>query len=140
MFSPIIERVKTWRIGKRNKDSQELRVLLEKDSFERFERLRNKMTAFDNSELIASALKCLEDKTERIIKRQIMKSIRTLKNEGYSHQQIAKYLNKKRVPLLANMDKWESSTVSSLLEKEEKEFILSVSKDSQHRNHQSRTF
>jgi hypothetical protein len=70
-------------------------VLLDEDSLERFERLRNKTTALDNSELIASALKCLEDKTDRITKRLVMKSIRTLKNEGYSHQQIAKYLNKK---------------------------------------------
>jgi hypothetical protein len=118
MVSAIIERVMWWRKSQRKRNSRELIVLLDKDSFERFERLKTKIPAFNNNEVIASALLCLEHKTDRIVKRQITKRIRMLKNEGHSPQQIADYLKKKGIPALAGMDKWESETISSLLETE----------------------
>ncbi len=83
MIPAIMGRVMWWRKSQRKRDSRELIVLLDKDSRARFDRLKTKIPAFHNNELIASALQCLEHKTDRIIKSQITKRIRTLKNEGH---------------------------------------------------------
>jgi hypothetical protein len=135
MVPAKIERVMWWRKSPRKMGSRELIVLLDKDSRERFDRLKTKIPAFNNNEVIASALLCLEHKTDRIIKRQITKRIRMLKNEGHSPQQIADYLKKKGIPALAGMDKWDSESISSLL-KTEKWNLVNRVKNVQHRNHQ----
>ena len=83
MVSAIIERVMWWRKSQRKRGSRELTVWLDKDSCERFDRLKTKIPAFNNNKVIASALLCLEHKTDRIIKRQITKKIRALENEGH---------------------------------------------------------
>ncbi len=139
MIPAIIERVMWWRKSQRKRVSRELIVLLDKDSCERFDRLKPKIPAFNNNEVIASALLCLEHKTDRIIKRQITKRIRTLENEGYSPQQIADYLKKKGIPALAGMDKWDSETISSLSKTETGNLVNRV-KNAQHRNHQPEVF
>ena len=128
-----------WRKKKRNRPSRELIVSLDKDSCERFDRLKTKIPAFNNDEVIASALQCLEHKTDRIIKRQITKRIRKLENEGLSPQQIADYLKKKGIPALAGMDTWDSESISSLSKTETGNFVNGV-KDVQHRNHQPEVF
>ena len=83
MIPAIIGRVMWWRKNQRQRGGQEFIVWLDKDSCARFDRLKTKIPAFHNNELIASALLSLEQKTDRIIKRQITKRIRTLKNEGH---------------------------------------------------------
>ena len=85
--------------------------------------------------MIASAVRCLEQKTDKIIKRQATRRIRALKNEGHSPQQIANYLNKKGFPTLAEMNNWDSETISSLLKKE-KGNLVDRAKNARHRNQQ----
>jgi len=67
-------------------------VLLDKDSVDRFNRLKARIPAFDSTKIMAAALKCLEQKTDRIIKRQIRNRFRVLEKEGLNSQQIAAYL------------------------------------------------
>ena len=112
MIPAIIERVMWWRKSKRKKGSRELIVLLDKDSCERLDRLKAKIPAFNNNEVIASALKCLEHKTDRIIKRLVMKRIQDLKNEGLSPKEISDYLNKNGIPALAKMDRGDNVELS----------------------------
>jgi len=114
MIPEMIERIRWWRKNQRKKAGQELIVWLDKDTCERFVRLKTKIPGFHDNEVIASALQCLEHKTDRIIKRQITKRIRKLENEGLSTQQIAHYLKKKDIPVLAGMDAWDNESISSL--------------------------
>jgi len=139
MIPAIIERVMWWKKSQRKRGSRELIVWLDKDSCERFDRLNTKIPAFNNNKVIASALQCLEHKTDRIIKRQITKIIRTLGNEGHSPQQIADYLKKTGIPALEGMDRWDSDTVSSLSKTENGNFV-NRDKNGQHRNHQPEVF
>ena len=139
MGAAIIERVMWWRKSQRKRDSRELIVLLDKDSCERFDRLKARISAFNNNEVIASALKCLEHKTDRIIKRLVMKRIQDLKNEGLSPKEISDYLNKNGIPALVKMDKWDNETISKLLKKEKGNLVDRV-KDVRKRNYQPGTF
>jgi len=139
MISEIIGRVMWWRKNQRKRGGQELIIWLDKDSCARFDRLKTKIPAFHNNEVIASALLSLEQKTDRIIKRQVRKRIRKLENEGHSPQQIADYLNEKGIPKLAGMDTWDSEIISSLSKTETGNFINRV-EDGQHRNYQPEVF
>ena len=139
MIPAIMGRVMWWRKNQRKRGGQELIVWLDKDSCARFDRLKTKIPAFHNNELIASALLSLEQKTDRIIKRQVRKRIRKLENEGHSPQQIADYLKEKGIPKLAGMDTWDSEIISSLSKTETENFINRVEND-QHRNHQPEVF
>jgi hypothetical protein len=69
---------------KRNvsKTSYELNIELDTESRERLLRLKNKLPKINDSELIGLAMKALEEKMSRIIKRKMMRKIRTLKSEG----------------------------------------------------------
>jgi hypothetical protein len=60
----------------------ELNIALDRDSSERLERLRVRLPKANDSELIALALKSLEEKMGRIIKRKIMRKIRAMKSEA----------------------------------------------------------
>ena len=122
-----------WKKGRRNEGNRELTVLLDKDSFERFNRLKTQIPASDNAGIISSALKCLEQKTDRIIKRQVMKIIRTMNNEGYDPQQTSDYLNEKGFPAVAETDKWNSDIISKLLNKENRN-LLEREKEIQHKS------
>jgi hypothetical protein len=139
MIPEMIKRVMWWRKNQRKRGGQELIVWLDKDSCARFDRLKIKIPAFHNNEVIASALLSLEQKTDRIIKRQVRKRIRKLENEGHSPQQIADYLNEKGIPKLAGMDTWDSEIISSLSKTETGNFINRV-EDGQHRNYQPEVF
>jgi len=114
MIPKMIERVMWWRKHQRKRGGHELIVWLDKDSCARFDRLKTKIPAFRNNELIASDLLSREQKTDRIIKRQVRKRIRRLENEGHSPQQIADYLKEKGIPKLAGVDTWDSEIISSL--------------------------
>jgi hypothetical protein len=83
-----------WKHRKKSENRRELRILLDKDSFDRFNRLKARIPAFDSTKIMAAALKCLEQKTDRIIKRQIRIRFRVLEKEGHNPQQIAAYLKK----------------------------------------------
>ena len=54
-----------------NTNGRELVVRLDKDSVDRLKRLRGKIRTLDNDALIARGLECLEQKADRIIRRQI---------------------------------------------------------------------
>ena len=68
-----------------SKTGCELNIALDKDSSERLERLRDKLPKANDSELIALALKSLEEKMGRIIKRKMMRKIRAIKSNLHSH-------------------------------------------------------
>jgi hypothetical protein len=139
MIPEMIKRIMWWRKNQRKRGSQELIVWLDKDTCTRFDRLKTKIPGFHDNELIASALQCLEHKTDNIIKRQITKKIRKLENEGLSTQQIADYLKKKDIPVLAGMDAWDNESISSL-SKTETRNPDNRGKNVDPRNHQSEVF
>jgi hypothetical protein len=123
-----------WKKCRRKGEIRELTVLLDKDSFERFNRLKTQIPASDNAGIIASALKCLDQKTDRIIKRQVMKIIQAMNNEGYDPQQTSDYLNEKGFPAVAETDKWNSDIISKLLNKENRN-LIEREKEIQHKSH-----
>ncbi|MCJ7685363.1 MAG: hypothetical protein MUO68_13835, partial [Desulfobacteraceae bacterium] len=65
--------------------------MLDKDSYERFSRLKAKIPAFDEDEILAAALKCLEQKVDRIIMKQRAKMNRGLKDTGQQPKIIGHY-------------------------------------------------
>jgi len=69
----ISERVFPWKKDPGETEERKLTVRLDRDSQERFKRLKSKISGLSNDQIIASALKCLDQKTDRIIKRQIRK-------------------------------------------------------------------
>jgi hypothetical protein len=123
-----------WKKCRRKDNDRELTVLIDKDSRDRFDRLKVQIPNFDNAEIISAALKCLEQKTDRIIKRQVIKIIRTMDNEGYDPQQTSDYLNEKGFPAVAETDKWNSDIISKLLNKEDRNYI-DREKHIQYKNH-----
>jgi hypothetical protein len=95
--------------------NKEASVVLDKESFERLERLKAIIVNLDDGALIALALKGLEEKADRIIRRRVKKRAFALKNEGLSPKQIAKHLNKKGFPPIEGGNKWHSEGISMLL-------------------------
>jgi hypothetical protein len=89
---------------------------------------------FDNSALVTSAIKCLEDRTDRLIRRQIVRTIWALKKEGLGSDQIASYLNNRSIPGLGDTSRWQSQDVSRLMEEKDTE-LLRRSKNLNIRNH-----
>lgn len=75
-----------WKKGRKNRDKRELIVLLDKDSCERFDRLKAKLPAFDEDEILVAALKYLEQKVDKIIIKQRAKKNRGLKDTGQQLQ------------------------------------------------------
>jgi hypothetical protein len=59
--------------GNNRQKRQTLTVVLEGSTLERFERLKQIIKAYDDHELIAASITCLDRKTHRIIKRRITK-------------------------------------------------------------------
>jgi len=80
-----------WRKSRKNRGKRELIVLLDKDSYEQFDRLKSKIPAFDENEILAAALKCLEQRVDKIIKKQRAKKNRGLKDTG-TQPKIAKII------------------------------------------------
>jgi hypothetical protein len=109
---------KWWKEKHKSRNPHELTVFLDEDSLERFERLKSKIRTFDNDTLVTTALKCLEDKTDKIIRMQVRKRIWSLRKEGLNPEQIAGILNKRNVPTAGDTDGWDSHAVSVLLREE----------------------
>ena len=63
-------RFSRWRHKRKEIENRELRVVLDKTSFARFERLRTRMRRADDAKLIDLALKCLEKKIAIIIEQR----------------------------------------------------------------------
>jgi hypothetical protein len=131
---PIFNYFKRLREKQWRGDRHQIIVSLDDDALERFERLKSKIRTFDNSALVTSAIKCLEDRTDRLIKRQIVRTIRALKKEGLGSDQIASYLNNRSIPGLGDTTKWQSHDVSRLMEEEGRD-SLRRSKNVNIRNH-----
>jgi hypothetical protein len=115
----ILNYFKRWREKqRRGGDRHQLIVLLDDDSLERFERLKFKIRTLDSSALVTSALKCFENRTDRIIKRRIVRTIRALKKEGLDSDQIANYLNNRSIAGFGETTRWQSHDISRLMEEE----------------------
>jgi hypothetical protein len=106
--------LKPWKKGQREENRRELKFSLDEGSVERLERLRSKIQTLDDDDLIASALKSLENKTDRIIRKQVQRKVKTLRKEGFNLEQIADHLNKKNIPAVGASN-WTIHAISSLL-------------------------
>ncbi len=100
--------------GKRGEKSLELTLQLDSEARVRFEKLRNKMPRADETQIVALALKCLEQKWDIIVKWQAIKRVRTLKNEGMNNEQIAKRLNDEHFPTPSVSDYWSGDLISHI--------------------------
>jgi hypothetical protein len=79
-FTQIHPRWKDSRKKYIAKTGFELSIALDKESSERLERLKGRLPKANESEVIALALKSLEEKMGRIIKRKMMRKIRAMKS------------------------------------------------------------
>jgi hypothetical protein len=120
MFAAIIQNIRKLSRKQREINNRELSIFLDEESFRRFQQLKVKIPKHDNSELIALALRCLEEKTNRITRKLIKKKVHGLKNKGLSNQQIADHLNDNEIPTFGKKFKWDTGTVSELLNKFER--------------------
>ena len=96
-------------------EGRKLTVRLDQDSAGRLDRLRGILKKLNDDTLIAFALRSLENRVERIVKRRVLKNIRALKKKGFNSRQIADYLNQKGVPPLGPLNKWDDRTISNFL-------------------------
>jgi hypothetical protein len=127
MIREIVERIfRKWKKTE-NEDSKPA-LSLNNDSLERLEKLKARITTLDTRELVALSLKCLEQKTDRIIKRQVKKKARALQDEG---------LNDEGVPAVMEKDKWYAEDISRLIHKLNQWDFDDTVKDSHTRNGQS---
>ncbi len=117
MAMPVNERVRRWRERQINKGCRQLTILLDKESAERFDRLKAKTSIqqWNNSKLINMALPALEKEVDKTIKRQVLKKVNDWYNEGYSYDRIACLLNSVGVPTLTEEDEWNESAIRALL-------------------------
>ena len=120
MFAAIIQSIRKLNKNQREINNQELSIFLDEESFRRFQQLKAKIPKHDNSELIALALKCLEEKTDRITRRLVKKKVHSLKNKGFGNQKIADHLNDNKIPTSGEKFKWDAGTISELLNKSER--------------------
>jgi hypothetical protein len=79
------------------------------------------LRSVNESQLIAIALKSLEQKTDRIIKRQVRKKAPALVKKGLGNAEIAEHFNKKGVPAPGEAVKWDKEVISDLLYKKERQ-------------------
>ena len=75
------------------KANNRLNITLNKESIERFERMKGLMPHLDDKELIGLALKCLEKKTNMIIQIQGLRKSRDRKSMGGMNQMVFDKLN-----------------------------------------------
>lgn len=95
----------------REEKSLKLNVQLDEEARMRLERLKAKMPRSDENKMISLALKCLEQKWNLIVKRQTIKRVRTLKNEGMNLEQIARLLNDEHFPTPTASQHWSSDLI-----------------------------
>lgn len=116
MFTGMIGRVKHLAKRETGARRQALSVDLDTDSIDRFKRLKTKLKSVNDPQLIALALKSLEQKTDRIIKRQVRKKAPALLKNGLGVEQIAEYFDKKGVPAPGDAVQWDKQLISNLLD------------------------
>lgn len=98
---------------------EELRLLkLEGENLELFGRLKTKLPKFSETDLINSALKCLENRTDRIISRHLAKKVKIMSDQGLKPQQIATELNERKIPATGKSKEWSLAEVIWLLDKD----------------------
>ena len=112
----LIQKIR--KADKKNSDqeSSPFKVLLDKESIKRFHRLKSQFSKLNDSQLIALSLRALEQKAKRIIKKQVIKRVLALRNDGLNPQNIAEYLNHKKVPTFNEKEKWQGSDISRLID------------------------
>ena len=98
MVAAIIRSIRRLYGEQRAVNNRELRVFLDEESFMRFQQLKAKIPKHDNNELIALALRCLEEKIDRITRKLVKRKVHGLKNKGFGNQQIADHLNDNEIP------------------------------------------
>ena len=101
---------------KKEEERKKLVLWLDQDSVERLERLRGILKNFDDSQLIALALKLLEHRMKKMVKRRLLRKIRTLEKKGLLFQQIADQLDKQGVPAPGRAKKWKAGTIARFSE------------------------
>jgi hypothetical protein len=95
--------------------NDESTLTLSDESRERLKRLKAKFAKIDDAEIIAVALRGLEEKTDTIIRRRTKKRVMALKAEGLDPKQIADHLNNKGYPSLVGEHQWHGESISMLL-------------------------
>jgi hypothetical protein len=93
-------------------------IQLEGENLELFQRLTDKLPRLSENDLINAALRSLERKTNRIIKRQLVKKVKLMTDRGLQPQQIASRLNEKKIPTIGESKKWEWTDILWLLDKD----------------------
>ncbi len=114
------ERVKQFRSRQKEKGNRQITVMLDRESAERFDRLKAKMNRFrklNNNTLVCEALKVMEKDFDEKFKPLILKQITKRHKEGYSNSGIADYLNDRKIPTFSGSGEWHGSTISKLLSK-----------------------
>jgi len=120
MAISVKDRVQKYRKKKRDEGYRQVTIVLNKESGERFERLKSKINWFEkwsNSDLVGRALFSFEKEVDDIFKREISKFIKKCLEERQSYREIAEKLNEKGVPTASGRGKWHESTVRKFLEK-----------------------
>jgi len=116
MFPEMIRRIKHLAGRKTGVHGERLSVSLDRDSIDRFKRLKKKLKSVNEGQLMALALKSLEQKTDRIIKRQARKKAPLLLKEGLGMEEIAKHFEKKGIPAPGEAAHWDTQAVSDVLD------------------------
>jgi hypothetical protein len=80
-FAKIHPHGKSFRKKHLSETGGEMTIVLDRDANERLQRLRARLPKANDSELISLALKSLEEKMGRIIKRKMIRKIRAMKSE-----------------------------------------------------------
>ncbi len=119
----IFDKLKKSPEGRGKNGDTKLVVSLDNASKERLEALKTKIPSFDENAIVAEGIKCLETKTDRIIRRQGAKKFQLLTKKGYTPEQIAAILNRKNFPVPSQMDKGDSEAVSRLVNRGKAEGI-----------------
>ena len=96
-------------------DEKKVVVKLDEDSLRRLERLKVLVPNGDEDAVFRLALKSLEQKVDKILRKRLAQRIRHLKKEGLSHQEIADYLNERRIPATRAGQRWQKNTVKRWL-------------------------
>ena len=124
MFKKIIEKIGHMKREKSSHGERKLEVHLDREASERLVQLKARIAVPSDSHLISLALECLERKTDQAIRRQAMRLVRGLKKQHPDVQQIADYLNQRKVPPLTGFPRWNQQTVAAMLEREERRAAL----------------
>jgi hypothetical protein len=117
MLPKIFKKARDIIKSKNEEPKQMISVSLDKNSYKRYRRLKKKIKPLTDERLLNLSLKSLEQKTDRIIIRQVRSMAEDMKNKNYSDDQIADLLNIKGFPHPGDKEKWEGSMISNLLHK-----------------------